>query len=133
MNFLKAVKENNVALIESLFDSRDYPAGATAKGGGRGKKLPLFDPNARSVYGRTALHLAATWDRREIVRILVNCPIVNVNLTDRENGWTALHRWVVGGKGLDQGGGSEIMEIGFALETGKIGRIVFTRFTSTTV
>nr|AET35421.1 ArbB [Syzygites megalocarpus] len=51
-----------------------------------------IDLNKRSVNGRTALHVAVTWNRVEIVQLLVDCMLVNVNLQDRENGWTALHR-----------------------------------------
>lgn len=51
-----------------------------------------YDLNKRSVNGRTALHCAVTWNRVEIARALINCSFVNVNLRDRENGWTALHR-----------------------------------------
>ncbi|KAG1467205.1 hypothetical protein G6F56_004539 [Rhizopus delemar] len=52
----------------------------------------FVDFNRKSSNGRTALHVAATWNRVEIVQLLVDCPLVNVNLQDRENGWTALHR-----------------------------------------
>lgn len=51
-----------------------------------------YDINKRSVNGRTALHCAATWNRIEIVRALLECSSIQVNLKDRENGWTALHR-----------------------------------------
>lgn len=54
--------------------------------------LKLFDLNKRSTKGRTALHVAATWNRVEIAKLLIDCPLVDVNLQDRENGWTALHR-----------------------------------------
>ncbi|KAG1380698.1 hypothetical protein G6F61_003828 [Rhizopus arrhizus] len=54
--------------------------------------LKLLDLNKRSAKGRTALHVAASWNRVEIAQLLINCPLVNVNLQDRENGWTALHR-----------------------------------------
>lgn len=55
--------------------------------------LKLLDLNKRSAKGRTALHVAASWNRVEIAQLLINCPLVNVNLQDRENGWTALHRY----------------------------------------
>jgi ankyrin repeat protein len=51
-----------------------------------------FDLNKRSLKGRTALHCAVTWNRLEMAQALIECPQVNVNLCDRENGWTALHR-----------------------------------------
>ncbi|KAI9496700.1 hypothetical protein BDB00DRAFT_952741 [Zychaea mexicana] len=51
-----------------------------------------FNLNKRSIRGRTALHCAATWNRTEIAKILIACPLVNINIQDRENGWTALHR-----------------------------------------
>lgn len=52
-----------------------------------------YDLNRRSVNGRTALHCAVTWNRVEMAKALIDCPSVNVNLQDRENGWTALHRY----------------------------------------
>ncbi|KAI8391271.1 uncharacterized protein BYT42DRAFT_188138 [Radiomyces spectabilis] len=51
-----------------------------------------FDINKRSILGRTALHCAASWNRIEITKALMACPLVDVNIQDRENGWTALHR-----------------------------------------
>ncbi|KAG2222852.1 hypothetical protein INT45_000467, partial [Circinella minor] len=51
-----------------------------------------FNINKRSIRGRTALHCAATWNRKHIAKILIDCPLVNINIQDRENGWTALHR-----------------------------------------
>ncbi|KAI9244008.1 hypothetical protein BDA99DRAFT_472813 [Phascolomyces articulosus] len=51
-----------------------------------------FNINKRSIRGRTALHCAATWNRTLIAKILIDCPLVNINIQDRENGWTALHR-----------------------------------------
>ncbi|KAI9344772.1 hypothetical protein BD770DRAFT_414187 [Pilaira anomala] len=51
-----------------------------------------FDLNKRSVNGRTALHVAVTWNRVQIAHDLIHCSSVNINLRDRENGWTALHR-----------------------------------------
>jgi ankyrin repeat protein len=52
-----------------------------------------YDLNRRSVNGRTALHCAVTWNRVEMAQALIDCPNVNINLRDRENGWTALHRY----------------------------------------
>ncbi|KAI8971962.1 hypothetical protein BDF20DRAFT_915702 [Mycotypha africana] len=54
--------------------------------------LKYFDLNKRSTKGRTPLHYAVTWNRVEIAKLLIDCPNVNVNLCDLENGWTALHR-----------------------------------------
>lgn len=50
--------------------------------------------NKRSIRGRTALHCAASWNRIAITKLLLDCPWVNINIQDRENGWTALHRYV---------------------------------------
>lgn len=50
--------------------------------------------NKRSIKGRTALHCAASWNRTAITKLLLDCPWVNINIQDRENGWTALHRYV---------------------------------------
>ncbi|KAL1923010.1 uncharacterized protein VTP21DRAFT_9386 [Calcarisporiella thermophila] len=57
----------------------------------------LCDPNKRSTLGRTPLHLAASKNRVEIAKLLVECPAVNINLQDLENGWTALHRALYSG------------------------------------
>ncbi|KAI7898269.1 uncharacterized protein BX663DRAFT_538623 [Cokeromyces recurvatus] len=56
------------------------------------KNTKYFDLNKRSVKGRTPLHCAVAWNRTEIVKALVCCQQVDINLRDRENGWTALHR-----------------------------------------
>ena len=50
--------------------------------------------NKRSIRGRTALHCAVSWNRIAITKLLLECPWVNINIQDRENGWTALHRYV---------------------------------------
>ncbi|RUS27204.1 hypothetical protein BC938DRAFT_483592 [Jimgerdemannia flammicorona] len=99
MNIFRAVKENNVAFIEALINSQNNPSSGSAptKGGGqrsdgKGQKSAALNLNRWTLCGTTALHLAVTWDRREVVRALVECPQVNVNLVDRENRWTALHR-----------------------------------------
>ncbi|CAO3703459.1 unnamed protein product [Rhizopus stolonifer] len=44
----------------------------------------FVDFNRKLSNGRTALHVAATWNRVEIVQLLVDCPLVNVNLQDRK-------------------------------------------------
>lgn len=38
------------------------------------------------------MHYAVTWNRVEMAATLINCAQVDVNMRDRENGWTALHR-----------------------------------------
>ncbi|KAJ3337103.1 hypothetical protein HDU93_001576 [Gonapodya sp. JEL0774] len=49
------------------------------------------DPNAVDGMGRTPLHASVYAGDREVVRALLESNRVNVNLTDRESGWTALH------------------------------------------
>jgi ankyrin repeat protein len=100
-SIFKAVYENNVESIKQFIRdadrtapslSRDSQSGAQ---GGRRKQIgSMTNINKRSILGRTALHLAAHWNRVEIVQLLVDCVHVNVNLRDRESGWTALHRLV---------------------------------------
>jgi ankyrin repeat protein len=51
-----------------------------------------FDLNKRSAKGRTPLHCAATWNRVQMAQLLLECPQVDINIRDTENGWTALHR-----------------------------------------
>jgi inhibitor of Bruton tyrosine kinase len=61
----------------------------------RKDKDDAVDVNARDSLGRTPLHLASAMTEpssAEYVRMLLKCPGINVNLPDRESGWTALHR-----------------------------------------
>lgn len=78
VSIFRAIRENDLQLITCLIDEPK-------------KKT---DINKRSTKGRTPLHLAVTWNRLEIAQALIDCPLVNVNLRDRENGWTALHRYI---------------------------------------
>ncbi|KAJ7085719.1 hypothetical protein B0H15DRAFT_846085 [Mycena belliarum] len=56
-------------------------------------KLAMVDVNAVDWLGRTTLHLAcAVPDGIEYVRALLKHQSVNVNLSDAESHWTALHR-----------------------------------------
>lgn len=53
-------------------------------------QLNRYDPR-----GRTVLHLISASvkaDAIDYLEVLLNCPGVNVNLPDKESGWTALHR-----------------------------------------
>ncbi|KAI8332145.1 hypothetical protein BC941DRAFT_437618 [Chlamydoabsidia padenii] len=51
-----------------------------------------YNLNRRSTMGKTALHYAITWNRLEIAKLLIECPLVNINKRDLENGWSPLHR-----------------------------------------
>ena len=54
-------------------------------------KRPI-DLNAKNLDGETALLRAVSLQNIEAVRLLVDCPLVNVNIRDTESGYTALHR-----------------------------------------
>lgn len=108
ISIFKAVKDNNVELIRDLIEKATSGTGPPptllkgdqghrhvqrhSKAAGGTRQINL---NKRSILGRTALHLAAARNRVEIVKLLVECPLVDVNLRDHENGWTALHRQVL--------------------------------------
>lgn len=106
LSLFKAVKDNNVALIRDIAEQvLPLPVyNPNKKGQSKdqfNKQLQQrrssrdhahYDLNRRSIKGRTLLHCAATWNRVAILKILVECPAVNVNQQDQENGWTALHR-----------------------------------------
>lgn len=56
--------------------------------------------NARDRWGRTVLHLIASnatenvsGSGSDFLELLLTCPSINVNVQDKENGWTALHRY----------------------------------------
>jgi ankyrin repeat protein len=102
-SIFKAVYENNVESIKQFIRDADRTAPSLNKdfqSGSQGSRKKvigsMININKRSILGRTALHLAAQWNRADIVQLLVDCPHVNVNLKDRENGWTALHRLIDG-------------------------------------
>lgn len=82
-SILKVIRDNDIQLLKNLIQ------GEHTRESKRAKHLDL---NKRSVNGRTALHCAVTWNRVEIAQALIACPAVNINVCDRENGWTALHR-----------------------------------------
>ena len=52
------------------------------------------DVNERDDYGRTALHICATNDCLESLRVLLCHPQVKIDYQDYESGWTPLHRAV---------------------------------------
>lgn len=56
--------------------------------------LVLANPNQPCHLGFTPLHLAATLNRQAIISHLLTLPPtkLNINITDVENNWTALHR-----------------------------------------
>jgi ankyrin repeat protein len=86
-SIFKVIRDNDVQLLNYLIDE-DHSTFSK----GDLKRVKHLDLNKRSVNGRTALHCAVTWNRVEMVQALMHCPSVNINLCDRENGWTALHR-----------------------------------------
>ncbi|KAH8549984.1 regulator of chromosome condensation 1/beta-lactamase-inhibitor protein II [Umbelopsis sp. PMI_123] len=103
-SIFKAVYENNVESIKQFIRDADRTAPSLSRDslsgsqGSRKKQIgSMTNINKRSILGRTALHLAAHWNRVEIVQLLIDCPHVNVNLRDRESGWTALHRALYAG------------------------------------
>ncbi|KAI8139555.1 hypothetical protein BJV82DRAFT_563737 [Fennellomyces sp. T-0311] len=108
LSIFKAVRDNNVETVRDLvqlasagttttsanytFDSQQQQNRQLLQRYWKATGQKQFNINKRSIRGRTALHCAATWNRVEIAKILIDCPLVNINLQDRENGWTALHR-----------------------------------------
>jgi ankyrin repeat protein len=99
-SIFKAVYENNVETIKQFIAdaNRTTPSSkdpqAASQSARKKSNVPMVNINKRSILGRTALHLAASWNRANILQLLVDCPHANVNIRDRENGWTALHRLV---------------------------------------
>ncbi|KAL1698277.1 hypothetical protein EV121DRAFT_274552, partial [Schizophyllum commune] len=93
----------NKQAFQRLLDAdRAKPGGgAPSTSAGRGTTLAAsaLDVNKRDWLGRTPLHLAcsAGLDALDYVRILLRHPAINVNLTDVESGWTALHRALYAG------------------------------------
>ncbi|KZT68694.1 hypothetical protein DAEQUDRAFT_757422 [Daedalea quercina L-15889] len=91
-------------LLDGGGGSRSQASGLSSSGGkswnrpsplsGNAAAAPL-DVNARDWLGRTVLHLAAAAQDAaapEYVRMLLAHPDVQLNLTDAESHWTALHR-----------------------------------------
>ena len=101
----KIIRDNDINLLNYLIDAstgdQQHPHAVpkhfiqSVQQQLKASGTKYFDINKRSVHGRTALHCAATWNRMEMAQALVDCPAVNVNLKDSENGWTALHRQVL--------------------------------------
>ncbi|KAI7868992.1 hypothetical protein BDF14DRAFT_1786675 [Spinellus fusiger] len=102
VSVFKAVKENNVEIVKCLIGmatgtfhaspliSKEDQQWLRSHMKAVGKKH--YNLNKRSYRGRTALHLAAAMNRKKIAQLLIECPIVNINLQDEENGWTPLHK-----------------------------------------
>lgn len=109
VNIFKLVKENNVDQIREYTQatstgiatrpfynsSQDRPQQQQQPNNTKQQHHKVqrqVNLNKRSIRGRTVLHCAASWNRIAITRLLLDCPWVNINIQDRENGWTALHR-----------------------------------------
>ncbi|KAI8369101.1 hypothetical protein EDC96DRAFT_503859 [Choanephora cucurbitarum] len=103
VSIFKAIQENDIQLLNYFIDlsigeqQNTYPSIPKHSIQWLQQQLRIsgqkyYDINKRSTKGRTPLHCAVTWNRTEIAQALISCPQVNVNLRDRENGWTALHR-----------------------------------------
>lgn len=54
--------------------------------------------SVRDSSGRTALHVAASCGKVDIIKWLLNCRHCNINVKDLESNYTALHRSVFYGK-----------------------------------
>ena len=52
----------------------------------------------RDRFGRTALHIAVSCGKRELVEWLIEEHKANVKATDHESGWSSLHRAVYYGQ-----------------------------------
>lgn len=104
VSIFKAIRDNDTQLLNYFIElsTNEHPSSASSiskqdsqwihrqlKTSGQKQ----FDLNKRSSKGKTALHYAATWNRVEMASNLINCSQVDINLRDRENGWTALHRY----------------------------------------
>lgn len=61
----------------------------------KSKRLVSRLLNLRDKCGRTALHLAATYNRIETAGFLCEFSSLNPNIRDEESGWTALHRYLI--------------------------------------
>ncbi|KAI8370296.1 hypothetical protein BD560DRAFT_434946 [Blakeslea trispora] len=103
VSIFKAIRENDIQFLNYLIDlssgeqQNTYPSIPKHSMQWLQQQLRVsgqkyYDINKRSSKGRTPLHCAVTWNRTEIAQALISCPHVNVNVRDRENGWTALHR-----------------------------------------
>ena len=91
-------------LLDGGGGSRPQASGLSSSGGKSWNRpsplsgnsaAPPLDVNARDWLGRTALHLAAAAQdvaATEYVRMLLAHPDIQINLTDAESHWTALHR-----------------------------------------
>lgn len=90
-------------LLDGGGGSRSQAPGLSSSGGKSwNRPSPLtgnnpspLDVNARDGLGRTVLHLAAAAQdaaATEYVRMLLAHPDIQINLTDAESHWTALHR-----------------------------------------
>lgn len=71
--------------------------------------------------GRTALHVAASCGRAEIVKWLLNNKHANINAKDTESGYTPLHRSIFYGK------------IDVAVNLIKLGSIIIMRWTLSSI
>jgi ankyrin repeat protein len=83
--------DSNVEPRQSLF----APGLSSSTGRSSTRSSSSCDVNARDRMGRTVLHIAcASLDPSAIdyVRLLLAHPALNVNLSDTESHWTALHR-----------------------------------------
>ncbi|KAL9549463.1 hypothetical protein MBANPS3_005191 [Mucor bainieri] len=100
VSIFKAIRDNDTQLLDyfiqlATHDGSSVPAALpkqTSQWQLKSSGQKSFDLNKRSSRGKTALHYAATYDRVAMAAKLIHCTQVDVNMRDRENGWTALHR-----------------------------------------
>lgn len=107
VSIFKIIRHNDIHLLKFLIDASTGDQHRTTYSNVTKKDIQwiqhylkrsgskYFDLNKRSSVGRTPLHCAATWNRVAIAHALIELPQVDVNLRDRENGWTALHRYFI--------------------------------------
>ncbi|CAO3594766.1 unnamed protein product [Absidia cylindrospora] len=99
ISIYKAIKINNVDTISYLINlASSCHTSATSKDTQawllpylKGTNQKHYNLNCQSTLGKTPLHYAIVWNRSEIAQKLIDCPLVNINKRDIENGWSPLH------------------------------------------
>ncbi|KAI8069216.1 hypothetical protein BC940DRAFT_298179 [Gongronella butleri] len=95
-SLFKAIQQNHVTTVQALIELASGGAASKDTQGWLGLYLKAtgqkhYNLNRRSTMGKTALHYAILYDRYDIAKLLIACPLVDVNKRDLENGWTPLH------------------------------------------
>ncbi|ORX60376.1 hypothetical protein DM01DRAFT_1300126 [Hesseltinella vesiculosa] len=98
LSIFEAIRQNHVDTIQALIQLASAHATpnkdtlAWLRPYLKATNQKQYNLNRRSTLGKTPLHYAIQYNCIDIARLLIDCPLVDINKRDLENGWTPLHK-----------------------------------------